>query len=186
MSAFALLYPSPSLARLADPLQLGGPAGSSATLPSIETVLEVAERRIERALRSVISRGGTQDGPVDERWYWVAQVLLDAQADGAGNDAWLSRANLANAWRSEQSTTVDAGDSALGDVLAVVRQTVNDPTSLGRVPSDLAAVLARLALGAPAVCALRALARAAGGLDNVADLALRDGAAHASWASRVS
>jgi hypothetical protein len=184
LPVFALLYPSPTLARLADPLRLGAEAGAPSTLPNVRQIVELAEQRIARALRS-ITRAASQNGPVDESWYWAAPVLLDAQDAASRNTAWLGRANLASAWRSELSTSVDTGDSAFGDVLAAVREMSGNPPRLGRVPTDLANVLARLALAGPGVCALRALARAAGGPEHLTNSSIRDGAARAAWGFRT-
>jgi Helicase conserved C-terminal domain len=182
MSLFALIYPSPTLARLADPLRLGAELGPEKSAASIEDIVTRAERRLARAIRSIVPKETPRDGPVDERWYWAAPLLLDAQDDGnISSEEWLSRREVPGVWSSDSS---DSDDSALSDVVACARETIADKRSLGRVPVDLKTVLARLAVAAPAVCALRSLARAAGGTDQVADVALRDGAARVAWGFR--
>jgi hypothetical protein len=180
MPLFALLYPSPTLAKLADPLQLGAQLGAGERPPSLAEVTALAEDRISRALRALVPSRTPNDGPVDERWYWVTPVLLDARDARLRNGEWLGRTGAASAWRPEG----EADDSALGDALAYAIETSGDARALGRVPSDLSMVLARLALAAPAVCALRALARAAGSIDLVSDSGLRDGAARIGWGFR--
>jgi hypothetical protein len=185
MPVFALMYPSPALARLADPLQLVDATGTGALLPDIAQTFNLAKQQIEGALSLIMPPGQAQDGPIDERWYWAAPLLLDAQSDPLENAAWLSRENLAAVWRSDELTAPDEGESSLADVLTTVRDMVLDPASLGRAPDDLAEVLARMALAGPAVCALRALSRTAGGLANIAHTSLRDAAARVAWGFRT-
>jgi hypothetical protein len=180
MPLFALMYPSPSLARLADPLQLVADRSAVGQVPTRAEVIASARQRIERALRSILSRRGTGVGPVDERWYWAAPLLLDAKSEPETNAAWLGRANAATVWQSEQSAASDGEDSTFDEAVINAREIIKVPGGLGRVPEDLPDVLAKLALAGPAVCALRALACAAGGIDRAADNDLRDGAARAA------
>ena len=185
MPLLALTYPSPSLAKLADPLELGRRLGAAVSPPGLGAVVALAEKRVRRALRSILPSRRRLDGPVDERWYWAAPLLFDAQNEPRANAAWLGRADLTAVWEPKLSTVGDADDSALEEAVAAARVVVADPSSLGRVPDDLPAVLARLALAAPAVCALRALARVGGGIDHVSSSSLRDGAARAGWGFRT-
>jgi hypothetical protein len=184
MPTFALMYPSPSLARIGDPLQLRGTGRNGSALPDLAQVLSVAKQRIEGVLRAVLPPGQPQDGPVDERWYWAAPLLLDARSDSLGTAAWLEAGQLTSLWSSDQSAAAEAGESSVADVIDDVKKMLRDPDSLKRPPDDLADVLARLAVGGPAVAALRALARTAGGLDNVVDTSLRNAAARVAWGFR--
>ena len=200
MALLALMYPSTVLAELADPLRMArGMGGRRAdTLPSVEQLQQRAEQLIARKLRPILK--GHNQGPVDEAWYWAAPLLLD----GADAETWLSgvvgqqqpeqrRAALEKLWRTEQEKPgelVDAGPEQVIEsgvftgAIEAARRVLSDPSTLRRPPGDLAATLARLALAGPAVCALRALARVAGGPELITDEALRDGAARAAWGFR--
>ena len=59
-----------------------------------------------------------------------------------------------------------------------------DETRLGRRPTDLAEILARLALAAPGICSLRALGRVCGGPGSLTDTAVRNQALELSWGLR--
>ena len=85
-----------------------------------------------------------QEGPVDDRWEWAAPLLLDS-----GLKSFLA------AWRDGQLELAESLPSVpmpyLGDLLAV------DPGSLGRRPEGLVDLLTDVALGSPAILALRTL-----------------------------
>lgn len=182
MSLFGLLYPSPALARLGDPLEIGRLLGSATGLPSREDVLEEARRRIERALRPVV-RGRPTDGPVDESWYWAAPLLLDEAHTPGLSASWLARRGAHEVWSS--GSTDEAGDGSLwAEHVAEARALLADPGQLGRVPDDLPAILALMAVGGPASCALRAFARVGAGSRDFWETAARDGAARVAWGFR--
>ena len=183
MPLFALMYPSPALARLGDPLALssilGGPTGPR---PSLDAILAEAERRVSHALSSVVPATAPQEGPVDERWYWVAPLLLDAP-DGKSL-SWLTGWDLQAMWRSEDDVATDISNTAVSEAIAQAVELAGDPTSLGRPPTDLPAVLAQLAIAGPGTCALRSLGRVAEDIDLVDDDRLRTAAARVSWGFR--
>jgi hypothetical protein len=184
MSLFGLLYPSPTLARLGDPLALSREVGGLNAPAAREEVLARAEERIRRALRPIV-RESPKDGPVDEAWYWAAPILLDGQPDDDWNSRWLSRRHIAEAWSSGDARSDGQESTLFAAHIAYARDMLADPSSLGRVPDDLAAVLAKLAVGGPANCALRAFARVAqGSRDFTSDVA-RDGAARVAWGMRT-
>ena len=105
---------------------------------------------------------------MDRRWYWAAPLLLDE-----GSHPVLLGADGASAWEGdspgagflahldEARAMADAGESVLG-----------------RPPDDLAEVLAEVALGGPAQCALRSLS-AVSGLPLESESCLRS----AAWAA---
>jgi hypothetical protein len=114
-------------------------------------VVERVEARLDTLLEPLVSKAPTA-GVVDQRWYWAAPLLLDTatreslletdpslvwgvDGEGAG-----FRAHLAEA-RAMASAGIDA---------------------LGRTPDDLSRVLAEVALGGPAQCALRAVSSVTG------------------------
>lgn len=172
MPVFALIYPSVSLARV-DPLELRREwARAGRGVPTLAEAREWAQGQI-RGLLAPLSRG--DDGPTDERWYWAAPLLLDNQ-HAAG---WLTRPGLADRWAGSSSTAWSdhvkfAADTAIGRL---------DPP-LGRQPDDLVAVLADLALGAPGIASLRALARVLG-VHSLTDDRVREAAGQAAWGLRT-
>ena len=144
MTTFLLAWPSPRLAELGDPLRLGS------ARPHRDTVLAVISKRIEDAL-APWAGNGTSDGPVDQRWYWAAPLLLDHQRHPSDVD------RLRAGWWAELWDG-DRADRNFRAHLAEARAMVRDGAkTLGRRPEDLCEVLAELALGGPAQCALRAV-----------------------------
>jgi len=184
MPSFALMYPSPALARLGDPFAIARSLGAAKRLPSLDEALSVAERQIERSLRRVLPARGTQSGPIDERWYWAAPILLDSHDANSRNVEWFGQPNHYRVWNPEAKGATDPEASALAEAVALARDTAGGSLSLGRVPPDLVQILARLALAGPAVCGLRALSRVAGGIAHVSDVHLRNGAAQVGWGFR--
>lgn len=184
MSLFGILYPSPTLARLGDPLALSREAGGSAVPAPREAVLALAEKRIRRALRPTV-QGRPTDGPVDAAWYWAGPLLLDALGEADWNRRWMSRRLIAEAWSGSDGRADQQEQSLFAAHLAYAREVLADPSVLGRVPDDLPAVLAKLAVGSPANCALRAFARVAQGSRDFTNDVARDGAARVAWGMRT-
>ena len=145
MTAFAVIYPSPSLARLADPLKIAAELRSEGTEPTRANVLDRAKQHIMRRLRRHLPK----EGPEDDRWYWAAPLVLDR--DLPHQNDWLR-------WRARFAWTDSAG-AGLRAHLSVARQAHRGELDLGRPPDDLGEVLALLAVGGPGNVALRALGR---------------------------
>jgi len=162
MGVFTLLYPSPILARLGD---------VRAWKAKGEGRLNVgeAEQRVQDAitarLRPHLERGG-EAGSEDEKWYWAAAVLLDLADAPDVTRRWLNDSHLPAEWAGEVEGD-EAGDredrAGWDRHVAELRRLAAGEIQLGRPPADLAQVLAQMALGAPGVCALRALSRICGG-----------------------
>ncbi|WP_419930853.1 DEAD/DEAH box helicase [Candidatus Poriferisodalis sp.] len=150
MTAFLLVWPSPSLAELGDPRRLarGGRREISAVLAEVEA-------RVAEAIAPLV-RSAPSDGVVDRRWYWAALLFLDRELHPSAADRLLAR-NGAQYWEGEN----------VGQVFAAHLDEAREMASyghfaLGRPPDDLAAVLAEVAIGGPAQCALRAVSSAVG------------------------
>jgi hypothetical protein len=180
MPVLGLLYPSLVLAAEVDPREVA-PTTPGVPRPSLQQTLDRARGVCSRLLED-ITRNAPASGDVDERWYWAAPILLDLSRDAPSAKAWLGQANLAAQWRGTQA--VVSGDEAAdeeadsndvwGAHVRFARDVVANPGGLGRLPPDLAEVLALLAVAGPAVTALRALARVAGGLQRVTVTSLRN------------
>jgi hypothetical protein len=173
MPALALICPSPTLAGAADPRAFAA-TGPQASIDDLD---DWARVQIRPLLERLPPGGGS--GDVDERWYWVAPLLLDADRSGdwwetaelpAAWSAWDKRANVeGSSWAEHVQLAADAAADRL------------DPP-LGPRPDDLELVLARLAVGAPGTLALRALARVTG--LSLWSTEVRVPAAQVAWALR--
>ena len=150
MTTFLLTWPSPSLADLGDPRPLmpGGRLHVSAMLANVET-------QIADAIEALI-RDAPSDGAVDQRWYWAAPLLLDRAAHPAATHRLLARGHLTHWERDERDRGLRAHVAEAQSTLA------HGAHALGRPPDDLSEVLAELAIGGPAQCALRAISSLAG------------------------
>lgn len=151
MNPMMLLYPSPTLARLGDPLDLAVQAGGP--MPH-ERALEVVENRVRRALDAaeidVVYEG--RGAVPDYSWYRVALARLDADRRPEMK-SWVRRRS---GWRNATHGQVGEG---FGAHLEEFAEGYDPDLSLGHAPTDLTRVLAELALAGPAVCAHRALQR---------------------------
>lgn len=153
----ALLYPSPALACVVDPLAAACALGEP--LPR-EQALKMAATAIRLALADPQIPKGAKGGRPDPRWYWAAPMLLDGRAV---RDAWRMMddpigARKPGSARMAHSPTSEASGADEALVLAAVGG-VGAGTSLGPRPRDLSVVLAEVALAGPGVCALRMLRR---------------------------
>ncbi len=146
MPTIGLITPSRVLARLGDPLSVEG------TLPTEgETLLaEVAARLgplIEPLQRHVV-----EGSRPDEAWYWAAPMLLDL-LDG---DNHLNIGDVdAKTWRGEEERQGLLFDAHLDHARAIL----DGSELLGPMPSDLARVLALVAIASPANVAYRSIGR---------------------------
>ena len=168
-----LVYPSLTLAIYCDPLALAGTEMLSATAVRERLASKISE--LLSALNIVTDDGGA----VDERWYWLAPMLLDeAHYSGASKEWWANPA-LAETWGLNSSSAETDADGLWADHVHVARETIAGVRSgaapLGRRPDDLYEVLALAASAGPAIAALRALSRSRGVL-SMADGNVREAA----------
>ncbi|AFV90116.1 Helicase domain-containing protein [Acidipropionibacterium acidipropionici ATCC 4875] len=144
---WGMAYPSWVLAELGDVTGYTRRTGQSLPVDPDEQRRDVAERLRPR-LAELAERFGEGRGAVDARWYGVAGVLLDRLAATVSGAPWVGPARLGLVGSLPgNSEGIHAHLEAL-----------DDPGTLGAQPDDLADRLAQLALAAPGVCALRALA----------------------------
>ena len=170
MTAFLFVWPSPVLA------ELGDPAGFAASRPPIDRLLDEVGLRLNERLQHLLDAAPTS-GPVDQRWYWAAPLLLDQLTHPEVLDDWFGMEDAEKNWSGDEAArgwlrhTEEAWDM-LSD----------GPESLGRVPDDLVEVLAEIAVGGPAICSLRAIARSSG--LSWTDPRMLTAAARAAWGFR--
>jgi hypothetical protein len=175
LPVLALVYPSPALARLGDPLEI---SADSPRVLGASDVLRIVMERVSARLEPLLN-GRPSDGRVDERWYWATPFLLDLIEDRDSASAWLDRRNLSAVWAGPDERGEDFARH-----LESARGLTPEAPGFGRPPDDLIEVVAKLALGGPGTVALRAMSRVAGGTVSVSDKAVRDSAARIAWGFR--
>ncbi len=151
MSTLALLYPSLTLARAGDPLDV---ARATAEIPLNRTRLADAVRARVSALVDRLPTGDTTSERVDQSWYWAAPFLLD---EVVSPEEQKPVRNSLSRWSQQD----DDHESRLIAHLRTAQAVTS--LELGRRPDDLVDVLTTMAIAAPGTCALRALGRVAGG-----------------------
>jgi len=150
INTFALIWPSPSLAQIGEHRHFGG------TKPSVSYVRQHVAERIKAALKPIIRKTVT-DSTIDRRWYWFAPLLLDQQEFPEVIDEWWGKDGSESAWSSGPPFMGFLSHSKLA------RSTLTDNhLAFGTPPDDLIEVLTDLAIGGPAICALRALSTVIG------------------------
>lgn len=153
MPTLALLYPSPALATLVDPLRIALNAARREGL-TFEEALAVAEKILLKRLKPFLPSRGDHGGPSDRRWYWASPALLDSLLFPNVRQWCLDRTG----WLSIQNRE---GERGFGEHVSHFADVLGNRLMppLGRPPEDLGRVLASLALAGPGVCALRSLLR---------------------------
>lgn len=177
MSALMLMFPSPTLARLVDPVALAAGFGSS---PSQDDMRQLVIERLRPVLEPLLNSSAQGSLP-DRRWYWVALARLEVTQNAATSPeirGWC-QSRWASARRPEATGEADRGAGFAAHVAHWVEAWDGKVEGLGRVPDDFYEVMASLALAGPAVCALRSLRRTVGELD-LDDAAQLDAAVHAA------
>lgn len=158
LSNFTLLYPSLTLCRVVEPIfniQADPP------LSLVELIARVAKDLRGQIAHSNLSRWVCPTGE-SERWYWAAPLLLDLENADANPEVrrWFADGEHwdGDTW-FRHSESEDAGLKE--EHCDFLEKCSHDPhqASLGPMPEDLPEVLARMALGSPAVVALRSLRR---------------------------
>lgn len=168
------VYPSPTLARLGDPLELARAAREP--MDAADAVRLVAERvQATLAEIGVVPTAGDPSDRRRRRWYGVAPVLLDLKHGGL-RPADLSSVERVFAARRTEPDGEESSEqsSALAEHLHWAMNASLD--QLGDPPEDLPEVLAEMALAGSGVCALRALARSEEAVDLMDHRLLRSGA----------
>ncbi|TPL11716.1 SWF/SNF helicase family protein [Mesorhizobium sp. B2-4-14] len=162
-----LIYPSPTLAELGDPLAIF--AARSERLTQEEVRSAVREQIIPRLVGYPQAADGAILGPRD--WEWSTAASMDA---AAGNRAleWLQGG--AFAWTGKEAGFRE-------HVAELKRSAEGAPAPLNNAAIEL---LVDLSLGSPAVCAVRALRRIAPELA-WDDPVLLEAAAHVAWGFRT-
>jgi hypothetical protein len=155
MSNFCCLFPCLTLANAYDPILSFQPAAS------VEQVRQDLAKRIAEMIKVAGLAKYESSAGSSDRWYWAAPALLD-HADPALKRSisyWLHDNEFLE--RSAFFQVQDREESAKLRHFTAFRDAFSHPEnlSLGRMPADLPEVLADMALGSPAVIALRTFGR---------------------------
>jgi hypothetical protein len=150
INTFALIWPSPSLAQLGEHRQI------RSKKQTVSEVREQVSERIKGALDPLVRKTVT-DSNTDRRWYWLAPLLLDQEEFPEVISEWWGQIGSESAWSSGNPS-----DGFLSHSKLAWSTLADDDLSIGVPPDDLIEVLTDLAIGGPAVCALRALSAVSG------------------------
>ena len=169
LRALLLIYPSPLIAQAADPLDVI--ACHSETL-SYDAMRAALASRLEPHLRRLQS--AADESTELDTWQWAGPAVLDALVG-----------NRSRTWLEEDDGFVRlGGEDAWGDHLDALREAVRARRIGGTVPDSALDLIVDLALGSPAICALRALRRVAPTLE-WDDPALLTAASRVAWGFRT-
>lgn len=158
-----VLYPSPVLARIGDPLEIARTSGKELPLGR-ERLRGLVEDRVRRLLdKHGMQPQAGADGH-RRRWYGIAPMLLD---DAVSREEGWTNALSSTIWGERDS------NSHLAE--HVGWRPTDIAEELGPPPEDLVRVLGLMSVAAPGICALRAMTRG-GSIDWTTDPQVREAA----------
>jgi hypothetical protein len=148
------LYPSLSLCEIVDPLEEARSAQARSLPLDHHALVALVARRIRSRVLCAPAAGSARD---DQRWYSVAMPAADLRTHGAAVNAWFAQEK---SWARflDRETAGDRSEQAFGMHVEHLTQLAGS-AALGKMPDDLAVVLAKAALGSPAIVALRSFRR---------------------------
>ncbi|MGC9418969.1 MAG: helicase-related protein [Rhodovulum sp.] len=193
LRALPLVIPSPSLAQAADPLVI---FRSQTSLPDAQSMREAAQDRLRPLARRLALRLAAPEAEDAESaeinrhedaipseaveravtWDWAGPAALDMESEVF--ERWLGKRGLLS------DVVREDGEEAWADHLQALHDAASADTLVGHPDEEtILDHLADLALGSPAVCALRALHRIAPDLP-MDHPAMLNAAAHVGMAFR--
>ena len=127
-----LVYPCLTFARDCDPRDLA--RGARLTAAEVRSQLRIRINVLIEKLGVVQETGsGT-----DDRWYWLAPMLLDFAEFPVAAQAWWNRTNLAQAWAGSETGDQDDGWSSHVDEAKQILDSIRaGKILLGAPPGDL-------------------------------------------------
>jgi hypothetical protein len=165
MRVFCLTYPCLALAKAVDPLVLAKRLSGSHPADQ-QKVFDAAKAQIGTLLgRAVASVPLEEAGRDDDDWYEGALALLDRDLHQSELEPWLSIEDRSLAWSRMLDSVSDEEAVEEGETLRYAEhveafvQLFERPERLGAQPENLVNVLTYMALGSPAIVALRAMLR---------------------------
>jgi len=159
MFNFTLVYPAITLATAIDPLALSLKMTTDGDPPTDRRVITAVKDKIRELIEPVIKKRQRQERKGDQRWYWATLPLLDREYSDHPLTQWLQEENgpyaLLGEYLEEESRKSDAFEEHIDEF----QKAYEGQLDLGAPPDDLVEVLTKVALGSPAVTALRSLLR---------------------------
>ena len=169
LRALLLFYPSPLIAQAADPLDVVAAHSETLTYEAMRAALTTRLQPHLQRLQHAANRSAEAD-----TWQWAGPAVLDTLAN-----------NRSRIWLEKDDGFIRLGEEAAWrDHICALRDAVRERRVGGVVPDSAMDLLVDLALGSPAICALRALRRVAPELD-WDDPALLNAASRAAWGFRT-
>ncbi|MFT6437777.1 MAG: hypothetical protein ACJAVI_005858 [Candidatus Azotimanducaceae bacterium] len=155
MSTLLMLYPSPILSNLIDPMRFAMGQGHALSDGEMK---EIALDKAGQLVSRLVGSSKPREGRADQAWYWAALAKRDFKRQSGVAD-WLQDDD---GWRSMMARDGEQKDNSIfGDHVEYFLRGAKGDVELGAIPDDFVEVLAELAIGSPAVCANRALRRIA-------------------------
>jgi len=158
MNVFPLIYPCMTLAAKIDPFKIACDLTTGSKLPTMYHVMKLVESSVAELLDPILKRSETGYGRVDKRWYWAALAMLDWRYYRNAPKEWLNTKDSDYKWLN----MVRGGDdtaSGFSEHVAAFIEAFSSRMDFGRVPANLARVIAKVAVASPAVVALRCFLR---------------------------
>jgi helicase-like protein len=152
-----VLYPSPSLCELIDPLEEAKSASRQGATLDIASMMLVAEGRIAALIGRPAEGASASSERENQSWYTAAICRADLEAHAGDVCGWFARRP---GWGALVPVS-DEGDGAVEGFKAHVQvfEDLGTAAILGRQPADLHRMIAKVALGSPSILALRSLHR---------------------------
>ncbi|WP_164669348.1 helicase-related protein [Virgibacillus doumboii] len=146
MNHLALLYPSVTLAKLFNPIDV---LNREMSLQEIKTEIKA---ELQKLLNGITYVPREDDGRHDERWYYIAPLLFDLKEESVRK--WFEKDYLLSLEGEKDQKDEKGAIAQHFDVLRYYYKNNQRPV-LGRQPDDLLDVLTTMVLGSPAICAIR-------------------------------
>jgi len=157
MPVLTLLYPCLTLAQALDPLAISQQLAKKESPAGYEQFYSIARERVENLIKK-FPVTGKSDRPVDERWYWAILAMMDKIFHPEVWKRWAEVKDEGLLWRlmikGKNNEDEDASFAEHVDYFYSF-----DPEDLGQQPGDLGEVITKIALGSPAISALRSFGR---------------------------
>ncbi|MCF6409588.1 helicase C-terminal domain-containing protein [Pseudalkalibacillus salsuginis] len=149
MNHLTLLYPSITLAKLFNPIDV---LNKNLTLEELKS--EIADN-IQYLLDQLPYQTYEQEVREDERWYYLAPLLLDQDEEAVKE--WFNNEKLLPVMDDNKDEDTTDDKAALTKHLEELRTIFQEKefVKLGKQPKNLKDVLVNMVLGSPAICALR-------------------------------
>lgn len=146
MSLFCLLYPSNTLAKAFDSISC---INRQLTLSQIKAEIRKTIKRELAKLNKYIDRSIKRQ---DEKWYYLAPMLMDGQQKVL---EWASSFWYASLFDNVDNSFSETRNDILSPIQKLETYLKDSSLKLGKQPDDLLETLVNMTLGSPAVCIYR-------------------------------